>query len=95
MVGHRHVQTSSCYAQRVNDALSESTSRDGTAAALRAETARANISGRELARRLGKDPAWVSRRLAGSVPVTVIDLHRIAKALNVDPAHLMPPRSTP
>lgn len=40
------------------------------------------VSGRELARRLGVDPMWVSRRARGETPITLEDALRILDALN-------------
>ena len=60
-----------------------------TAANLRAELARQRISGRELARRLGENHTWVSRRLAAEQEITVDDLGRIAAVLNVPAASLL------
>jgi transcriptional regulator with XRE-family HTH domain len=49
-----------------------------------------SISGRELARRLGVSPPWVSLRLTGETAITVADVHRIAAALDVPVAQLLP-----
>ena len=53
------------------------------AAAVRAELARAGISGRQLARDLGWSPAFAERRLAGTTPLRVDDLIEIAGYLAI------------
>ena len=60
-------------------------------AAIRAIAYRAHISHAELARRINRDPSWLSRRLAGSdpVPLSVADLTVIATALHVTPAEIL------
>ena len=45
----------------------------------------------QLARRLGVDRSWVSRRLRGQTPITVNDLAAIAGALGVTVAELTAP----
>lgn len=60
------------------------------AAELRAEMARQRISGREMARRLGENPMWVSSRVSGHVPIDLQDLERIARELDVHPRRLLP-----
>lgn len=55
------------------------------AADFRAEMARREISGTELARRLGVPRWWVSKRLTGHIPVRVEDLERMAAAVDVPP----------
>lgn len=40
-------------------------------------------SGRWLARKLGKSPAWVQRRLAGEVLFSSVDIQLVADALGV------------
>lgn len=54
---------------------------DGFARELRAEMARRNVSGRELARRIGESSDWVSRRTRGLTPATAVDMQRLAEAL--------------
>lgn len=46
----------------------------------------------ELATRLGENEMWISRRLRGSQPIDLNDLERIARALDVEVADLMPKR---
>lgn len=53
------------------------------AASIRAELKRQKMSGRELARRLGVTPVYVSRRLRGEVDPSASDLAAIAKILEV------------
>jgi len=55
------------------------------AADFRAEMARRQISGSELARRLGVHHWWVSKRLTGHIPTRVEDLERMAEAVGVPP----------
>jgi transcriptional regulator with XRE-family HTH domain len=54
------------------------------AAELRAEMARANVSGAELARRLEVPASWVQRRMSGASPLTVEDLERLAAGLQIN-----------
>lgn len=63
---------------------------DRVAAEIRAHLGRYNITGRELARRLDEQQNWVSRRLSGTVTITVNDLLRIARVLDVQPSALCP-----
>jgi len=53
------------------------------AAAVRAEAARAGITLRELARRLGWTHGYLQRRTSGQVPFRVNELERIAAELGV------------
>lgn len=69
--------------------MSTPAERSDTAANIRAEMARQKISGRELARRLGEAPMWVQRRVAGTGPITVEELARIASVLGVPAADLL------
>lgn len=46
----------------------------------------------ELATRLGENEMWISRRLRGTQPIDLNDLERIAKALDIEVADLMPKR---
>lgn len=59
------------------------------AAEVRAELGRQRKSGAWLALQLGVSDAWVSRRISGSMPMSVEDLERIADVLEVTPAYLM------
>ena len=52
---------------------------------LRVEMARLDVTIGELARRLDEQPVWVARRMRGRVPITLVDLDRIARALDVPP----------
>jgi transcriptional regulator with XRE-family HTH domain len=54
-----------------------------TAAEIRAELARRRLSQRDFAVAVGQNQQWVSRRLSGSVPLTVDDVALIAKTLDV------------
>lgn len=61
-----------------------------TGAAIRAEAARAGLSLRGLATRLGRNHTWVTDRAKGAVPCDVNDLVVIAKALDIPIARLLP-----
>lgn len=52
--------------------------------------ARRRVSGRELARRLGVSSPWVSNRLTGHLEIGLDELQRIADALEVEVADLLP-----
>lgn len=53
------------------------------------------MSQRELARQLGVSQPWVQGRIAGETAITVADLERIAAALDVPLADLLPPVTDP
>ena len=55
----------------------------------RALAARKKISGREIARRLGLTPVYVSRRLSGDVEFTESDIKSFASVLSVPAAALL------
>jgi transcriptional regulator with XRE-family HTH domain len=57
---------------------------------IRAMLARRRVSGRELARRLAVSSPWVSNRLTGHQEIGLNDLERIADALDVEVAELLP-----
>src|SRR5690554_4433352 len=57
---------------------------------IRAMLARRRVSGRELARRLGVSSPWVSNRLTGHLEIGLDELQRIADALEVEVADLLP-----
>lgn len=59
------------------------------AAALRAEMARAGVSGRQLAERVGKNHQWVQHRMSGKVALTTDDLRPIASALDLHPREFL------
>ncbi|MET9313798.1 helix-turn-helix transcriptional regulator [Kribbella sp. NPDC003505] len=59
------------------------------AATVRAEMARRNVTTRDLAAKLEKSAAWVSRRTTGAVPITPDDAHLIADALGVEASLLL------
>lgn len=61
---------------------------------IRAMMARRRMSGRELARKLGVSPAWVSYRLTNTQPIDLNDLQRIADVLDVGVLDLLPKRAT-
>lgn len=69
---------------------------DRVLAELRAELGRQNINRVELARRLGVERNWVHYRFSGETPLRLDDLQRIADALGVSIAQLLPaPEPTP
>lgn len=57
---------------------------------VRAEMARARISGTQLAEKIGRSHPYVSRRLMGSVAFDTDDLAAISEALGVSVVSLMP-----
>ena len=61
------------------------------ASEIRAEMARRNISQSTLAAELGKDQAWLSRRLArrSGISMSLDDLERIASSLGLDAGQLI------
>lgn len=60
------------------------------AAQVRAEVARAKVSGRRIAVALGVDPSYVSRRMTGHTPFTPDELAVIATVLGIPIARLLP-----
>lgn len=65
------------------------------AAQVRAELARAKVSGRELARRTGIDSQYWRRRIAGVTPLDVVDLLRVSEVLDVPVSALVAPLDAP
>ena len=61
-----------------------------TAAACRAELARAGHSQTWLADQLNENKYWVSRRLAGTTDMSVDDVYRICAALGIAPDRVLP-----
>ena len=59
------------------------------AAELRAEIARRNVTGREIAEHLGTYPEKISRTLTGNREMTVAEFVDIATAIGTDPAHIL------
>jgi len=57
---------------------------------MRMMLAQKNLSRAELARRVSRDPAWVTRRLNDVTALTLDDVSTVAVALEVDPADLFP-----
>lgn len=51
---------------------------------------RCDMSGRQLAAKLGVSQTWLSSRLAGTTPIDVNDLDEIARALGVPVQALLP-----
>jgi transcriptional regulator with XRE-family HTH domain len=68
-----------------SDTLSEQVAEE-----IRAMLGRKRVTGRELARRLGVSQPWVSQRLTGHQEIGLNDLERIADALDVEVAELLP-----
>lgn len=63
---------------------------DYAAGEIRATLARRQITGKELASKLGVSRSWISYRLTGTTEIGLNDLQRIAAALSVDIADLLP-----
>ena len=59
------------------------------AAELRAEIARRNVTGKEIAAHLGTYPEKISRTLNGNREMTVNEFIDIATAIGTDPAHIL------
>lgn len=59
------------------------------AAELRAEIARRNVTGKEIAKHLGTYPEKISRTLNGSREMTVVEFVDIATAIGTDPAYIL------
>lgn len=57
---------------------------------MRMMLAQKNMSRAGLARSVGRDPAWVTRRLNDVTALTLDDVSTVAVALEVDPADLFP-----
>lgn len=57
---------------------------------VRAHLARRRMSGRELARRLGVSPQWVSQRTRGVVSMSIDDLEAVAWVLGVPVSAFLP-----
>lgn len=63
---------------------------DYAAAHLRAEMARRQINPSQLAAVIGVSEMWVSRRMRGKSHITMEDLERLAKALDLPVASFLP-----
>ena len=50
------------------------------------------MSGRQLAAQLGVSQSWMSTRLAGTTPIDLNDLERIAEIFDIDVMDLIPQR---
>lgn len=59
------------------------------AAEIRAEMARQEISGLDLARRIGMGRSTLNRKTGGESKITIPDLERIGAGLSVEPWELM------
>ncbi|MGC5664958.1 helix-turn-helix domain-containing protein [Micromonospora sp. WMMD723] len=64
--------------------------RDSVVVAVRVEMARQRMSQTKLAELTGFTQAYISRRMTGETPFDVVDLERIAGALNVPPSAFFP-----
>lgn len=64
--------------------------RRAVAEAVRVECARRGISHAELARQIGKQSAYISRRMTSDTAFDLDDLALIAGALGVSPTDLLP-----
>lgn len=67
---------------------------DRVAAQVRAVLGHRNLTKHELALMLGENDVWLGRRIAAGVrrvPLDLNDLERIARALDVEVADLLPP----
>lgn len=58
---------------------------DDVLAEIRAWMGRRDLSQSDLGRSLGVAPSWMSKRLAGTVELSVADMFAIAEALDVSP----------
>ena len=63
---------------------------DYAAGEIRAELARRQSTGKELAGKLGVSRSWISYRLTGTTEITLNDLDRIARALDIPFTTLLP-----
>lgn len=63
---------------------------DRVAARIRAVMGWQMVRQSHLARRLGENDTWLSMRLRGLIPINLNELQRIADALNVEAADLLP-----
>ena len=59
---------------------------------VRAEIARRRLSQSDIAREMGQNQQWLSRRLIGYVPLSVPELMTLAGIIGVDIADLLPVR---
>jgi hypothetical protein len=80
---------------RETNPLSGSDTRRAIAANVRVELARANISGAEMARRIGMPLSSCARRLAGEVSFSAEEIVTVAAELGIAPAVLLPPAPAP
>ena len=65
------------------------------AAQIRVVLDEADVSGAELARRMGVTQSYVARRLLGKTPFAVAELLRIAELLGVPATRLLPATAAP
>lgn len=61
---------------------------------IRAELARQNISKAAVAQALGKSRATASRKLSGSIPLTIDELHALAELVGLPAADLLPSKAS-
>lgn len=69
---------------------SPTTYQEMVAAQVRAEVARAQVSGRRIALALGVEPSYISRRMTGHTPFTVDELVAISGVLEIPVTALLP-----
>jgi transcriptional regulator with XRE-family HTH domain len=69
---------------------SDDTLSERVAEEIRAMLGRKRVTGREVARRLKVSSPWISQRLTGHTEISLNDLERIAAALDVEVAELLP-----
>lgn len=72
----------------VNDTLTGT--RQAIAETVRIELARRRMSAAELARRMGKPPSYLSRRMTGETPFDTDDLTLIATEFGITVVALLP-----
>lgn len=63
---------------------------DYAAGEIRATLARRQLTGKELASKLGVSRSWISYRLTGTTEIGLNDLQRIALALDIEVTDLLP-----
>jgi transcriptional regulator with XRE-family HTH domain len=74
------------------DVTRTATLSERVAAEIRAEMGRRQMSGRELARRLGRSANWVSLKVSGTQRIDLAEWEIIAEAIGVKVADLLPRR---
>jgi transcriptional regulator with XRE-family HTH domain len=84
---------------RASDTVSDSPAAmslsDSVAAEIRAEMGRQQLRNVALAARMGENEVWVSRKVRGLSPITLTELERFARALDVPITNLLTVARTP